>query len=67
MVDVIDYSSGYSHPYFKSIEKGEAIEKIEKDLLLQINNNPKVYPLHFAIDKERCDLVNKFIEILTVE
>jgi len=35
--------------------------------LLQINNSPKVYPLHFAIDKEREDLVPQFLAILSVE
>ena len=47
--------------------KEEEIEQIEHDLLLKINNSPAVYPLHFAIDKERADLVRRFLEVLSVE
>lgn len=60
-----DFSDSYSHPYFKRIEKGEAVDGIEHALLLQVNNSPKVYPLHFAIDKERADLVEAFLALLT--
>jgi hypothetical protein len=31
------------------------------------NDAPAVYPLHFAIDKERVDLVEKFLALLSVE
>ena len=31
------------------------------------NNSPAVFPLHFAIEKEREDLVPKFLEVLSVE
>lgn len=31
------------------------------------NNSPEAYPLHFAIDKERVDLVDRFMEMLSVE
>lgn len=62
-----DFSDSYSHPYFKRIEKGEAIEGIEHALLLQVNNSPKVYPLHFAIEKERADLVSAFLAVLTAQ
>lgn len=30
MVEQKDYSSSYSHPYFKPIEKGEGISEITK-------------------------------------
>jgi hypothetical protein len=43
------------------------LQDISHELLLQINNNPKVYPLHFAIDKEREDLVPRFLELLTID
>jgi len=66
MVQQTDYSGSYSHPYFKMIEKGEDIAVIDHDLLLQVNNSPKVYPLHFAIDKEREDIVPRFLELLSV-
>ena len=62
-----DFSDSYSHPYFKRIEKGESIEEIEHALLLQVNNSPKVYPLHFAIEKERADLVSAFLAVLTAQ
>lgn len=61
MVEQKDYSDSYMHPYFKSIEKGEPLNEITKELLLKKNNSPAVYPLHFAIDKEREDLVSKFL------
>jgi hypothetical protein len=69
MVEQKDYSNSYSHPYFRLIEKNLPIEKQElnKGLLLQKNNSPKCYPLHFAIDKERVHLVKDFLELLTVE
>lgn len=67
MVVQTDFSDAYSHPYFKSIEKGEPIDNIDHSLLLQVNNSPKVYPLHFAIEKERMDLVQAFLPLLTVE
>lgn len=67
MVEQKDYSNTYSHPYFKLIEKNLPIEQINRQTLLEINNNPKCYALHFAIDKERVDLVKKFLEILSVE
>lgn len=53
MVEQKDFSNLYSNPYFKAIEKGEPLPEITKEFLLQKNNNPQVYPLHFAIDKER--------------
>ena len=56
-VEVIDYSDEYSHPYFKPIVKGENIQEISHELLLKKNDSPKVFPLHFAIEKERQDLV----------
>ena len=58
-VEVIDYSESYSHPYFKAIQKMEEIppQKITHDLLMTKNSAPAVYPLHFAIDKERPQLV----------
>ena len=31
------------------------------------NNRPEAYPLHFATDKERVDLVDRFMEMLSVE
>jgi diazepam-binding inhibitor (GABA receptor modulating acyl-CoA-binding protein) len=65
-VEQVDYSDEYSHPYFKPIEKLQDIEDISHELLLQKNNEPAVYPLHFAIDKERADLVGKFLGMLTV-
>lgn len=61
-----DFSDAYSHSYFKRIEKGEPIDSIDHALLLQVNNSPKVYPLHFAIEKERVDLVQAFVALLTV-
>ncbi len=67
MVEQKDFSDNYSHPYFKSIQKGLPIGEITRELLLQVNNNPKVYPLHFAIDKERQDLVGSFLEKLSKE
>lgn len=67
MVEQTDYSATYSHPYFKSIEKGDPIPNITHELLLQMNNSPKAYPLHFAIDKERVDLVVVFLSLLTIE
>ena len=69
MVQQKDYSNSYSHPYFRLIEKNLPIKKQElnKGLLLQKNNSPQCYPLHFAIDKERVDLVKDFLELLTVE
>ena len=67
-VEHIDYSDGYSHPYFKRIEKEEDIpdEEITHELLMTKNNQPACYPLHYAIDKERPELVKKFIEQLSV-
>ena len=69
MVEQKDYSNSYSHPYFRLIEKNLPIEKLAltKNLLLQKNNSPKCYPLHFAIDKERVDLVKEFLGLLTAE
>jgi hypothetical protein len=67
MVEQKDYSDTYSHPYFKSIEKGEPLTDITYELLMQVNNSPNVYPLHFAIDKERVDLVTAFLPLLAVE
>lgn len=67
MVEQKDFSDEYSHPYFKAIEKGQNIEDINKEKLMEKNNSPAVYPLHFAIDKEREDLVPKFLELLSVE
>lgn len=64
MVEQKDYSNSYSHPYFKAIEKGESIQNISKQLLLKKNNNPDVFPLHYAIDKERVDLVALFLPLL---
>ena len=32
-----------------------------------LNNSPKVYALHFAIEKEREDLVKCFLSLLTSE
>ena len=66
-VEQVDYSDEYSHPYFKPIVKDEDIPEIRHDLLMQKNDAPEVYPLHFAIDKERVDLVGRFLELLTVE
>lgn len=67
MVEQIDYSDTYSHPYFKAIEKGDQIANVAHELLLLINISPKAYPLHFAIDKERADLVIQFLSLLTVD
>ena len=47
----MDYSDEYNHPYFKAIEKHEDIDNISHELLMQKNDEPAVYPLHFAIDK----------------
>jgi acyl-CoA-binding protein len=65
MVEQKDYSETYSHPYFKPIEKGHPIPSITHELLLKPNNSPNAYPLHFAIDKERVDLVSAFLPLLT--
>lgn len=51
MVEQLDFSDTYSHPYFKKIEKGDPITDISHDLLLTANYSPNAYPLHFAIDK----------------
>ena len=61
-----DFSQKYSHPYFKPMNKGEDISEVSHDLLMQKNNSPAVYPLHFAIQKEREDLVPKFLQVLSV-
>ena len=53
MVEQEDFSESYSHPYFKPISKGEEINEVTRELLLKKNNSPAVYPLHFAIEKER--------------
>ena len=34
---------------------------------MKVNSAPKVYPLHFAIDKERLDLVEQFLKVLSKE
>jgi len=67
MVQQEDFSDSYSHPYFKPINKGKELGEITRELLLQKNNSPAVYPLHFAIEKEREDLVAKFLEFLSKE
>lgn len=67
MVEQQDFSGQCSQPYFKGIEKGEALPEISRELLLQSNNSPAVTPLHFAIHKEREDLVPGFLVLLTAE
>jgi hypothetical protein len=67
MVEQKDFSDEYSHPYFKPILKGEPITSVTHEALMQKNNSPAVYPLHFAIEKEREDLVAQFLELLSVE
>ena len=67
MVEQHDYSKFYSNPYFKPIIKGEELDEITHDVLMQKNNSPAVYPLHFAIEKEREDLIPIFLELLSVE
>ena len=67
MVEQEDFSQKYEHPYFKPIQKGDDINEISHDLLMKKNNSPSVYPLHFAIEKEREDLVPKFLQLLSVE
>lgn len=67
MVEQEDFSDSYSHPYFKPINRDEDLPEITHDLLMQKNNSPAVYPLHFAIEKEREDLVSKFVELLSKE
>ena len=67
MVEPHDFSDSYSHPYFRAIEKGLPIDGVKREVLLQVNNNPKVYALHFAIDKEREDLVEQFLGELSGE
>ncbi len=62
-----DYSDSYSHPYFKAIEKGGTLEEVTSEMLMTVNNAPAVYPLHFAIDKEREDLVELFLSKLSKE
>ena len=47
--------------------KGDTISNLDHDLLITKNNSPAVYPLHFAIEKEREDLVSLFMEKLTCE
>lgn len=66
-VEQKDFSDEYSHPYFKAIQRGEDIPDIQHELLLIKNNSPEVYPLHFAIDKEQEELVEKFLAMLSVE
>lgn len=66
-VEQEDFSDEYSHPYFKAIQRGEDIPDIQHELLLIKNNSPEVYPLHFAIDKEQEELVEKFLAMLSVE
>ena len=48
-VEQVDYSDEYSHPYFKPIMKEQELPEISHDLLMQKNDSPEVYPLHFAI------------------
>ena len=66
MVEQKDYSEQYSHPYFKAIKQGSPLPHIEKAQLLVCNNTPAVYPLHFAIEHERANLVEEFLELLSV-
>ena len=47
--------------------KGDSIPNPDHDLLMTKNNSPAVYPLHFAIEKEREDLVGLFMEKLSCE
>lgn len=61
MVQQEDFSEKYEHPYFKAISNGDDIENMSHDLLLKKNNSPCVFPLHFAIEKEREDMVKSML------
>ena len=54
----------YSHPYIAAMEKGEPIINLDKKLLLTMNTQPEILPLHFAIDNELVEYVRQFVKVL---
>lgn len=56
----------YDHPYIAAINENEPI-KAERDMLLKMNGQPRILPLHYAIDNEKVEYVKQFLKVLNKE